>query len=222
MLRRLLRRIIRSAKLLGIERPIVGELMATVRDAMGPSYPEMVTDFDRINRIAVAEETAFNRTLASGSKLFEDAAAATRASGSTELGGAEAFTLHDTYGFPIELTLEMAAEAGLSVDELGFRELMAEQRRRAKADAAARKHAHADLSAFRELVDAGPTEFTGFDELSSQARILGIFVDGKRVPVVAHHPRVHSETMPPERVEIVLDRTRCTPSPAGRSRMSAG
>ena len=207
VLRRLLRRIIRSAKLLGIERPIVGELMATVRDAMGPSYPEMVTDFDRINRIAVAEETAFNRTLASGSKLFEDAAAATRASGSTELGGAEAFTLHDTYGFPIELTLEMAAEAGLSVDELGFRELMAEQRRRAKADAAARKHAHADLSAFRELVDAGPTEFTGFDELSSQARILGIFVDGKRVPVVAHHPRVHSETMPPERVEIVLDRT---------------
>ena len=207
VLRRLLRRIIRSAKLLGIERPIVGELMATVRDAMGPSYPEMVVDFDRINRIAVAEETAFNRTLASGSKLFEDAAAATRASGSTELGGAEAFTLHDTYGFPIELTLEMAAEAGLSVDELGFRELMAEQRRRAKADAAARKHAHADLSAFRELVDAGPTEFTGFDELSSQARILGIFVDGKRVPVVAHHPRVHSETMPPERVEIVLDRT---------------
>ena len=207
VLRRLLRRIIRAAKLLGIERPIVGELMETVRDAMGPSYPELVTDFDRINRIAVAEETAFNRTLASGSKLFEDAAAATRSAGRTELPGAQAFALHDTYGFPIELTLEMAAEAGLSVDELGFRELMAEQRRRAKADAAARKHAHADLTAFRELVDAGPTEFTGFDELSSQARILGIFVDGKRVPVAAHHSRVHSETVPAERVEIVLDRT---------------
>ena len=207
VLRRLLRRIIRSAKLLGIDRPIVGELMITVRDAMGPSYPELVADFDRINRIAVAEETAFNRTLASGSRLFEEAAAATRSAGRTELAGSEAFALHDTYGFPIELTLEMAAEAGLGVDELGFRELMAEQRRRAKADAAARKHAHADLSAFRELVDAGATEFTGFDELSSQARILGIFVDGKRVPVVAHRPRVHSETLPPERVEIVLDRT---------------
>lgn len=207
VLRRLLRRIIRAARLLGIEGPIIGELMATVRDAMGPSYPELVSDFDRINRIAVAEETAFTRTLASGSTLFENAAAATRAAGKTELGGSDAFTLHDTYGFPIELTLEMAAEAGLSVDELGFRELMAEQRRRAKADAAARKHAHADLSAFRELVDAGPTEFTGFDELTSQAKILGIFVDGKRVPVVAHHPRVHSETVPPERVEIVLDRT---------------
>jgi alanyl-tRNA synthetase len=174
---------------------------------MGPSYPELVTDFDRIQRIAVAEETAFNRTLASGSKLFEEAAAATKSAGKSVLGGSEAFALHDTYGFPIELTLEMAAEAGLSVDELGFRELMAEQRRRAKADAAARKHAHADLSAFRELVDAGPTEFTGFDELTSEARILGIFVDGKRVPVVAHHPRVHSETPQPERVEIVLDRT---------------
>lgn len=207
VLRRLLRRIIRAAKLLGVEQPIMAELMATVRDAMGPSYPELVTDFERINRIAVAEETAFNRTLASGSKLFEEAAEATRKSGKTVLGGSDAFTLHDTYGFPIELTLEMAAEAGLSVDELGFRELMAEQRRRAKADAAARKHAHADLSAFRELVDAGPTEFTGFDELTSQARILGIFVDGKRVPVVGHQPRVHSESPAPERVEIVLDRT---------------
>jgi alanyl-tRNA synthetase len=207
VLRRLLRRIVRAAKLLGIDTPIVGDLMACVRDAMGPSYPELVADFDRINRIAVAEETAFDRTLVSGSRLFSDAAAATKSAGKTTLGGSEAFALHDTYGFPIELTLEMAAEAGLTVDELGFRELMAEQRRRAKADAAARKHAHADLSAFRELVDAGPTEFTGFDELTSQARILGIFVDGKRVPVAAHHRRVHSESAPPERVEIVLDRT---------------
>jgi alanyl-tRNA synthetase len=202
VLRRLLRRVIRSAKLLGIDTPIVGELMACVRDAMGPSYPELVSDFDRINRIAVAEETAFNRTLASGSKLFEDAANATRSSGATVLTGTDAFTLHDTYGFPIELTLEMAAESGLSVDEEGFRGLMAEQRQRAKADAAARKHAHADLSAYRELVDAGPTEFTGFDELTSEATILGIFVDGKRVPVVAH-----GDAQAADRIELVLDRT---------------
>jgi alanyl-tRNA synthetase len=201
VLRRLLRRVIRSAKLLGIEDPIVGDLMATVRDAMGPSYPELVADFDRIRRIAVAEETAFNRTLQSGSRLFDEVAVATKASGTGVLSGADAFTLHDTYGFPIELTLEMAAEAGLQVDEGGFRELMAEQRRRAKADAAARKHAHADLSAYRELVDAGPTEFTGFDELTSQAHILGIFVDGKRVPVVAHGAEGA------DRVELVLDRT---------------
>jgi alanyl-tRNA synthetase len=209
VLRRLLRRVIRSAKLLGIEGPIVGELMATVRDAMGPSYPELVTDFDRINRIAVAEETAFNRTLTSGSRLFDEVAGATQASGATVLSGSDAFTLHDTYGFPIELTLEMAAEAGLQVDEAGFRELMAEQRSRAKADAAARKHAHADLTAYRELVDAGPTEFTGFDELTSQARILGIFVDGKRVPVVAHSldSGLDSTAADADRVELVLDRT---------------
>ena len=203
VLRRLLRRVIRSAKLLGIDEPIVGDLMATVRDAMGPSYPELVTDFDRINRIAVAEETAFNRTLTSGSRLFEDAARATKASGSDKLSGHDAFTLHDTYGFPIELTLEMAAEADLSVDEDGFRALMAQQRQRAKADAAARKQAHADLSEYRELVDAGPTEFTGFNELTSEAKILGIFVDGKRVPVVTHTGRDGAQ----DRVELILDRT---------------
>ena len=201
VLRRLLRRVIRSAKLLGIDDPIVGQLMTTVRDAMGPSYPELVTDFDRIHRIAVAEETAFNRTLASGSRLFEDAANATTASGATVLSGTDAFTLHDTYGFPLELTLEMAAEAGLSVDEEGFRGLMAEQRKRAKADAAARKQAHSDLSAYRDLVDAGPTEFTGFSELTTEAKILGIFVDGKRVPVVTHNGST------PDRIELVLDRT---------------
>nr|MCH9701167.1 alanine--tRNA ligase [Actinomycetes bacterium] len=99
-------------------------------------------------------------------------------------------------------TLEMAAEADLRVDEEGFRGLMSEQRRRAKADAAARKQAHADLSAYRDLVDAGPTQFTGFDELSTEATILGIFVDGKRVPVVAHEP-----TVAESRVELILDRT---------------
>ncbi|HJT93672.1 MAG TPA: alanine--tRNA ligase [Mycobacterium sp.] len=211
VLRRLLRRVIRSAKLLGIDDPIVGDLMATVRDAMGPSYPELVNDFDRILRIAVAEETAFNRTLASGSRLFEEAAGATKASGATVLSGTDAFTLHDTFGFPLELTLEMAAEAGLSVDEEGFRGLMAQQRQRAKADAAARKQAHADLSAYRELVDAGPTEFTGFNELTSEAKILGIFVDGKRVPVVSHNGGFGGKAVggvpAPDRVELILDRT---------------
>ncbi|MCK0175318.1 MULTISPECIES: alanine--tRNA ligase [Mycobacteriaceae] len=202
VLRRLLRRIIRAAKLLGVDEPVMADLMSTVRDAMAPSYPELATDFDRIQRIAVAEETAFNRTLVSGSRLFDEAARATKSSGATVLSGSDAFTLHDTYGFPIDLTLEMAAEAGLSVDQEGFRGLMAEQRRRAKADAAARKQAHTDLSAYRELVDAGPTEFTGFDELTTESRILGIFVGGRRVPVVGHDAAIGDE-----RVELVLDRS---------------
>ncbi len=202
VLRRLLRRVIRSAKLLGIDDAVVADLMATVRDAMGPSYPELVTDFDRIQRIAVAEETAFNRTLSSGSRLFEEAARSTKAAGADRLSGRDAFTLHDTYGFPIELTLEMAAEADLAVDEEGFRSLMAEQRQRAKADAAARKQAHTDLTAYRELVDAHPTQFTGFDELTTEARILGIFVDGRRVPVVGHDTATAQH-----RIELVLDRS---------------
>ena len=86
--------------------------MSTVRDSTGPSYPELVTDFDRINRIAVAEETAFNRTLASGSKLFDEAAAATKSAGKTVLTGSDAFALHDTYGFPIELTLKWPPRPG--------------------------------------------------------------------------------------------------------------
>ena len=217
VLRRLLRRIIRAAKLLGVEQPVMADLMVTVRDAMGPSYPELATDFDRINRIAVAEEIAFNRTLAAGSRLFEEAAQTTRSAGKTMLSGTDAFTLHDTYGFPIDLTLEMASEAGLSVDELGFRELMAEQRRRAKADAAARKHAHADLTAYRELVDTGPTEFTGFDELSSEARILGIFVDGRRVPVVAHGAPYDSGRRPSSASRSCWTARRCMRSPAVRS-----
>ena len=177
--------------------------MATVRDAMGPSYPELVTDFDRIqphrgrrgDRVQPHAGVRLEAVRRGGRRHQSHPARPC-------CPGSDAFTLHDTYGFPIELTLEMAAEAGLPVDEEGFRGLMAEQRQRAKADAAARKHAHADLTAYRELVDAGPTEFTGFDELTSEARILGIFVDGKRVPVVAHGGRAGAD-----RVELVLDRT---------------
>src|SRR5699024_1297647 len=173
------------------------ELMVTVRTAMAPSYPELETDFERIENVAVGEETAFLTTLASGSKLFEDVARQTRSRGSGRIGGADAFTLHDTYGFPIDLTLEMAAEAGLEVDRDGFRSLMAEQRARPKADAQARKHAHTDLSIYRELVDEHPTEFTGFDELNTEATVLALVRDGVRVPAASAG----------EHVEIILDRS---------------
>ena len=107
-----------------------------------------------------AEEEAFRKTLQSGTQIFDLAAseALRQAQGPKArpvLSGAKAFQLHDTYGFPIDLTLEMAAEAGLSVDEQGFRGLMAEQRERAKADARAKKGQHADLSVYREILDAG-------------------------------------------------------------------
>ncbi|KIQ15923.1 alanine--tRNA ligase [Rhodococcus sp. MEB064] len=197
VLRRLLRRIVRSARLLGAEDPSMARFVTVVRDTMAESYPELVADFDRIESVAVGEERAFLSTLSSGSRLFENAAQAVTASGGTRIGGDEAFVLHDTYGFPIDLTLEMASEAGLEVDEAGFRTLMAEQRNRAKADAQARKHAHTDLSVYKEFVDRGPTEFTGFDELDSEATILAIISGGVRVPTAAAG----------EKVEVILDRS---------------
>ena len=165
ILRRLLRRIIRSARLLGAQGETMSVFMDTIMDTMTPSYPEIADNRERILKTAVNEEKAFLRTLESGTSLFEEAAASVKASGSTTLAGAQAFTLHDTYGFPIDLTLEMAAEAGLDVDQEGFNALMAEQRARAKADNKAKKHGHVDLSIYREFVDEHPTTFTGFDEL---------------------------------------------------------
>ncbi|WP_433612675.1 alanine--tRNA ligase [Prescottella agglutinans] len=197
VLRRLLRRIIRSAKLLGAEKPSMREFVTVVRDTMSQSYPELTTDFDRIVGVAVGEETAFLRTIAAGSKMFEAEADQVKSAGKKVFGGNEAFVLHDTYGFPIDLTLEMAAEAGLSVDEDGFRSLMAEQRKRAKEDAQARKHAHADLTVYKEFVDRGPTEFTGFNELVSEAHVLALISNGVRVPTAKAG----------EDVEVILDRS---------------
>ncbi|WP_072688834.1 alanine--tRNA ligase [Rhodococcus marinonascens] len=197
VLRRLLRRIVRSAKLLGADKPSMREFITVVRDTMAPSYPVLDTDFGRIETVAVGEELAFLNTLASGSKLFEGAAESVKASGRSVIGGDQAFALHDTYGFPIDLTLEMAAEAGLSVDEEGFRSLMAEQRQRAKDDAQARKHAHADLTVYKELLDRGPTEFTGFHELVSEAHVLALISNGRRIPVASVG----------QDVEVILDRS---------------
>ncbi|MCM6774741.1 alanine--tRNA ligase [Nocardia sp. CDC159] len=197
VLRRLLRRIVRSARLLGANRPVMGEFMKVVSDLMAPSYPELATDFQRIENVAVGEETAFLKTLNTGTKLFDETVDEVKAAGGKRISGSDAFTLHDTYGFPIDLTLEMAAEAGLEVDEAGFRSLMAEQRQRAKEDAQARKHAHADLSIYKELVDRGATEFTGFDELTTEAKVLALIADGVRVPTAVAG----------QDVEVILDRS---------------
>ncbi|PWW54173.1 alanine--tRNA ligase [Actinokineospora spheciospongiae] len=197
VLRRLLRRIVRSVRLLGVQEPVLGEFAAVVRDTMSPSYPELATDFPRIESIMRKEEETFLATLASGSRIFDLAADKLVDDGKATLPGDKAFQLHDTYGFPIDLTLEMAAERGLSVDETGFRELMAEQRARAKADAASRKTGHGDQSVYRELLAQGNTVFTGYEELTTEAKVIGLVRDGKRVPGAAEG----------EVLEVVLDRT---------------
>lgn len=181
ILRRLMRRAIRSMRLLGVEGPTFAELFAASRDAMKDAYPEVETDYARISQYAVAEEETFLRTLAVGSSILDESVAETKRSGGAALAGAEAFLLHDTYGFPIDLTLEIAEEAGLAVDRAAFDTLMQEQRARAKADAKSRKRLLADTSVYRDFRALGETVFTGYTDLETESRVLGILVDGVSV-----------------------------------------
>ncbi|WP_255954352.1 alanine--tRNA ligase [Streptomyces odontomachi] len=198
VLRRIMRRAIRNMRLLGATGPVVGELVDTVIATMGEQYPELITDRRRIETVALAEEAAFLKTLRSGTAILDDAVTETKAAGATVLAGDKAFLLHDTWGFPIDLTLEMAAEQGLTVDEAGFRRLMTEQRERAKADARAKKTGHADLGAYRAIVDSsGTTDFTGYTGYESEATIVGLLVGGVSAPAATEG----------DEVEVVLDRT---------------
>lgn len=198
VLRRLLRRAVRSMRLLGFEDRALPELLPVSLDLMKGSYPELATDADRIAQIAYAEEEAFRQTLGKGTQIFDLAAAETRSAGASVLPGAQAFALHDTYGFPIDLTLEMAAEAGLSVDEDGFRSLMAEQRARAKADAKSKKGSHADTGVYRSTLDAhGPTDWQAYTTLHTESRVLALLAGGAAVPAIGAGAVG----------EVVLDRT---------------
>ncbi len=198
VLRRLMRRAIRNMRLLGYEDPAMPELLPVSRDKMGETYTELLSGWDRIKRVADSEEEAFRKTLAAGTQIFDLAATEVKSSGSSTFTGAKAFQLHDTYGFPIDLTLEMAAEAGLEVDETGFRGLMTEQRERAKADARAKKGQHADLSVYRGILDTnGPTDWQAYTTLETESKPLALLKEGKAVDVLG----------PEEIGEIVLDRT---------------
>ncbi|MFF9562295.1 alanine--tRNA ligase [Leifsonia sp. NPDC014704] len=181
VLRRLLRRTVRAMRLLGVETATFPELFPVSRDAMKAAYPEVDTEFDRISQLAYAEEETFLRTLTAGTSILDTAVATTQKEGRKQLAGDTAFLLHDTYGFPIDLTLEMAEEAGLTVDRGAFDKLMADQRSRAKADAKAKKTALADLSVYSSFRSLGETVFTGYTELQTESSILGLIVDGRSV-----------------------------------------
>ncbi len=178
ILRRLMRRSIRAMRLLGVEEATFPELFAASRDAMSSAYPVVADDWARISQYAFAEEETFLRTLAAGSTILDVAVAQTKDAGGTTIAGSEAFLLHDTYGFPIDLTLEVAEEAGLTVDRAAFDTLMQEQRTRAKADAKSRRRAIADLGVYRSFRAEGETVFTGYTELETESRILGLLVEG--------------------------------------------
>ena len=197
ILRRLMRRAIRAMRLLGVTEPCLPVLFPASRDAMKGAFPYVADDFERISRIAYAEEKAFLHTIETGTERLEEAVAAAKKDGSNAVSGAEAFALHDTYGVPLDLTLELAAEAGVKVDEKSFRELMAEQRHRAQADAKAKKGAFADLSELRKLVDERGSIFTVYTELRTETKLRAILVDGVSVPAAKAG----------DKIEVVLDET---------------
>ena len=179
VLRRMMRRTIRNMHLLGSMDPIMSELTVAAIGAMGPQYPELITDEVRILSVSVSEEESFLQTLKSGTTIFDGATAALKKSSLSILPAADAFKLHDTYGFPFDLTLEMAREEGLEVDEVGFRRLMQEQKDRAKADSRAKKSGHTDVSQYRAIADKnGKSEFCGYTSTTSESLITGLLVDG--------------------------------------------
>jgi len=198
VLRRMMRRTIRNMRLLGSQDLVIGELIKSSIKAMGPQYPDLISGSERILAIAQAEEETFTQTLKSGTSIFDLAATQLKSEKSKSLSADTAFKLHDTYGFPFDLTLEMAREQGLGVDEVGFRKLMNEQRDRAKADAKAKKSGHTDLTEYRAIVDkSGTSKFVGYENISAEAMITGVLVDGKSVA----EANIGSE------IEITLDRT---------------
>lgn len=198
VLRRILRRVVRNMRLLGTHDPSIEELILASIQAMAPQYPELLSEQGRILSIAKAEEESFLSTLERGTSLFDLAATELKSSKSKVLSGDSAFALHDTFGFPIDLTLEMAAEQGLAVDEEGFRRLMQEQRTRAKADSVARKSGVAPVTVYREIMGkSGVTEFTGYHETQTESRVTGLVVGGCDVKSAAMG----------DEVEVLTDRT---------------
>lgn len=198
VLRRMMRRTIRNMRLLGSHEPVMAELITASIGAMSPQYPELNLESGRILSVSVSEEETFLQTLKSGTQIFDTASAALKKTHGTTLSADAVFKLHDTYGFPYDLTLEMAQEQGLQVDEDGFRRLMKEQRDRAKADSRAKKSGHTDLTEYRSIADTvGRTEFVGYTHLESDTKVAAILVDGVGVRSAPEG----------EEVEIVLTRT---------------
>ena len=199
VLRRILRRSIRNLRLLsGTDSFFLNELTGVSIDAMKDIYPDLLDKAEVVHGVIDAEEKNFAETLRAGTTLFGRAAERTRAAGGTVFSGSDAFQLHDTYGFPIDLTLEMASEQGLSVDEDAFRDLMKRQRDAAKADAKAKKLGNADISLYGRMhEEAGDTDFLGYTDSDSESHVKGLVVDGAGVPAAKTG----------DKVEIVLDRT---------------
>jgi alanyl-tRNA synthetase len=197
VVRRLLRRVVRAMRLLGVEAPVFKQLFTASKDAMKESYPELEKDFERILRTAVNEEETFLRTLNAGLLVLDEEMAKAKKAKASALTGDSVFLLHDTYGFPVDLTFEIAQEAGLGIDRDKFTSLMNIQRQRAKDDAKLKRSSNADLSVYGEFRSLGSTRFSGYEQLRSSAKVLGLIRDGQSVKSLSQG----------ETAEVILDET---------------
>ncbi|HBI85084.1 MAG TPA: alanine--tRNA ligase [Ruminococcus sp.] len=180
VLKRLLRRAARHGRLLGIREPFLYQVAETVIHENEAAYPELKEKQELIIRIIRHEEESFARTIDRGTEMLTEVIAKCKAEGSTVISGKDVFTLSDTYGFPIDLTEEMAAEQGMTVDAEGFRDCMEEQKQRARADRASKVKTSwgGDLTAPK---GTAKTVFTGYEKTADSAKILAILADGKEV-----------------------------------------
>ncbi len=197
VLRLIMRRAIRHARLLGRDEPVLDRMLDATVELMGDAYPELTERKDLALEVAEREEERFDQTLKQGSALLEDEIERLRKEGAKELTGDIAFRLHDTWGFPVDITTEIAIESGMTIDRAGFDRLMTQQRERARA---ARKGDEAGLAADAALVLAdatGATEFVGYEHLDADAKVIAIVGAGAS-QAVAHEG---------DEVEVVIDRT---------------
>lgn len=183
VIRRLLRRAVRSGRKLGVERPFLYELVAVVDRIMGDDYPEVREKRPLIERVVRTEEERFLQTLAAGEELLNRTIEEVKARGETVLSGEAAFRLYDTYGFPIDLTVEIAREKGIAVDREGFERELEEQRARAREARQVAEGMQSQRGALETFTE--PSRFVGYDELTVDATIIGLFQDGDRVDVLA-------------------------------------
>lgn len=215
VLRRLIRRALRFARRLGATQPFLHAVLPTVTEVMGGAYPELKPKQDYAVALMRSEEERFTSTLAQGMARFEEIADKAQREGAAVIGGRDAFVLYDTYGFPLEMTMELAAERGLRVDTAGFEEAMAEQRARSSARATGLA-----LHGSAVAAELPSTEFVGYERMTAQARVVAILVDGQRAEMVepAEHPappgRITVRTPEgkktidrPEQISLILDRT---------------
>ena len=199
VLRRLLRRAVRHARLLGTDAPVMGAMMQTVIDVLGEAWGDLRAQSELITRVAAAEEEGFSRTLRTGMTMLSGAIGETKEAGGTVLSGDTAFALHDTYGFPIDLTIEIAREQGVELDRDAFAEAMAAQRQRARAAGrGGTDGAGVSVDTYREAATrSGATDFLGYTETEAESPVAALVATGGLLDVAEEG----------DEIEIVLSRT---------------